>query len=180
MEPMDQKSNLSNKPLAGMIVIVVVAMFVGGWLYVDSVRSDMQLQIDGLSSQLDAMRAAQMKTQAAVQAPMAPATDEMAGWQTVTSKDGSYQLQLPPEARLSESADGNGYADVVPVDTDPNKGGALPFMSIQVAPASQLSKYQNQGGKVVVSGAKLYWLSLWEDMEWKPFDQVAASFKVLK
>jgi hypothetical protein len=54
---MDPKSELSSKPIVGMLVVVIVALFVGGWLYVDSTRSDLQLQVNALSSQVAAQPA---------------------------------------------------------------------------------------------------------------------------
>lgn len=182
MDMMDPKSSLSNKPIVGMVVIVVVALFAGGWLYVDSARGDLELQIAALSSQVEGLKA-ELKASKTPQARQeltgsqtAFATD---GWQTVTSLDGSYQLDLPPDAKLSEGASVKELAYVLPANPDPQKGDSLPYMSIRIVPITAVGQFDGQQGVLVKGTDKAYWLSLWEEMAWKPFDQVAASFKVL-
>ena len=66
MEPMDPKPAPYNKPLAGMIVVLSVALFVGGWLYVDYVKNDLEAQINTVAAEAAAAqvqaRNAAMKT----------------------------------------------------------------------------------------------------------------------
>lgn len=44
------------KPIGGLIVILLVALLVGGWLYVDIVRNELETKIDTLSAQIDVAR----------------------------------------------------------------------------------------------------------------------------
>lgn len=55
---MDQPVNQHGyvKPLGGFVVVLFVAIFVGGWLYVDAVRNELEMKIASLQSQLDAAR----------------------------------------------------------------------------------------------------------------------------
>lgn len=55
---MDQPVNQHGyvKPLGGFVVVLFVAIFVGGWLYVDAVRNELEMKIASLQAQLDAAR----------------------------------------------------------------------------------------------------------------------------
>ena len=57
---MDQPVNQHGyvKPLGGFVVVLFVAVFVGGWLYVDAVKNELEMKIASLQSQLDATRMA--------------------------------------------------------------------------------------------------------------------------
>ena len=101
METTDPKSSLSNKPLAGMIVIMVVALFVAGWLYVDSTRSDLQMQINALSSQINAQRMMLAKTQTAAPAPA------VASWKSYAA--GAYQFEYPSGWSMMAQPKGSSY-----------------------------------------------------------------------
>lgn len=78
MDPMNPKSSapMSNKPIAGMIFIMVVAVFVGGWLYVDSVRGELELRIDALASEIAASKMMAKRPPATPKAPDMSAFDE--------------------------------------------------------------------------------------------------------
>lgn len=51
MDPMTPQSG-PNKPVAGMIIVLFTSLFVGGWLYVDSVRTEMETRMDGLEAEI--------------------------------------------------------------------------------------------------------------------------------
>lgn len=102
MEPMEPKSSLSSKPLAGMIVILVVALFVGGWLLIDSTRSDLQLQIDALSAQVNGRQMLLGRTQAAAPAPAVTA------WNSYDS--GKYRFEYPSGWNMMSQPKGSAYA----------------------------------------------------------------------
>lgn len=56
MEPMEPKPGMPNAPLAGFVVILFSAIFVGGWLYVDAVRNELEMKIEAVQAQVDAAR----------------------------------------------------------------------------------------------------------------------------
>lgn len=78
---MDQSTDLHGyvKPLGGFIVVLTVALFVGGWLYVDAVRNELDGKIEALTADIAAVRmeakgeaAMEEKKSAPTQAPSEP------------------------------------------------------------------------------------------------------------
>jgi hypothetical protein len=175
---MDQSAPKPNftKPIGGFIVVLAVALLVGGWLYVDMVKNELEQKVDSLSTELEASKARERERAATEPAPSAQ--DEVV-WQTYSAElDGRrFQIDLPPGTKLSVGASVNELAYVLPDPvTDDN---SLPYMSIRIASISEKKDFANEGGVIVEAGDRLFWLSLWEDMEWTPFERVAASFKPL-
>ena len=169
----------SNKQIIGLAVILIVAILIGGWLYVESVRNDLEAKIQTLSAQNNATKTqveqnAVESGDAANPAVVPPVDASRTGWRTFVSAANGYQIDLPPGYRLNDTGT-HAYVVAEPVSAE----NALPFMSIEVAPLSAKASYANQKGHLAVSDTNVFWMSLWEDMEWQPFDQVAASFKTL-
>ena len=170
MSPVSART-MPTKPLAGLAVILFVATVIGGWLYVDNMRNELEAKIQTLESRQ--LQAPPMDLGGRMMEPTAAN-----GWRTVTSADGAYQLDLPAGMKLSEGAS---VKEIAYVMADPTTDDdSLPYMAIRAMPTSEKSAYENLGGTIVISGGTAYWLYLWENMEWEPFDLVAASFKALK
>lgn len=173
---MDQPVNQHGyvKPLGGFVVVLFVAVFVGGWLYVDAVRNELEMKIASLQSQFDAARMADKREAQEPKAPteggkMRPPTPE--GWKTVEG-DG-YLVDLPPGYQLVAGASGYAYVQADPLTDD----DLLPYAVIAKLSASQESEYADEGGRLLLSGDVMYWMYLYENLEWKEFDQVAASLR---
>ncbi|MFA5854531.1 MAG: hypothetical protein WC866_05650 [Patescibacteria group bacterium] len=179
---MDQTSSLTEKtlpakPLAGLFVVLFVVTIIGGWLYVDSIRNELEMKLSALEARLPASSPLEPSVPDASGGRVTEPT-AINGWRTVISADGSYQLNLPPGTKLSES-EGAGSLKIAYVVADPaTEDNTLPLMGIQVAPASEKARYENQGGKLVIAGDKLYWLYLYENLEWEPYDVVVETFGI--
>lgn len=102
MEELDRKSNPSNRPVAGMIVILFVSLFVGGWLYVDAVRGEMEMRIGAVSSQVDALKSELLgKTERAAGAKLFKAPWQDTAFEYPASWDKTVVTNLPGQARDS-------------------------------------------------------------------------------
>jgi hypothetical protein len=60
MNPLFGKT-VATKPLAGLAVILYVATIIGGWLYVDNVRNEIESKIDALEARIEAMKSEEKK-----------------------------------------------------------------------------------------------------------------------
>lgn len=173
---MDQPVNQHGyvKPIGGFVVVLFVAIFVGGWLYVDAVRNELEMKIAVVQSQLDAVRMAQKQD---AQEPKAPMPDEKMrpptpdGWKTAEG-DG-YLVDLPPGYQLVVGTNGYDYIHADPLADD----NLLPYAVIVKLSASQEAEYADEGGRLLLSGDAMYWMYLYENLEWKEFDQAAASLR---
>lgn len=177
MDQVERKSG-SRKPLAGMVVILFLALFVGGWLYVDATKTALESKIDALQAQVDADRqkAAADDQEAVVEAAALAAREKAGVWDTYDG--GGYTIDLPPGTKLSEGASVP-ELDYVIADP-PDASQSSPFMMIRLLSASEKKDYKDAGGVLIdAKDGGAYWLALWENLEWKPFDQAVASFKVL-
>lgn len=176
MNPMSGKT-VPTKPIAGLAVILFIATVIGGWLFVDNTRAELEARIEALEARLVLERPSEQPVSDAAGGRVTEPT-AINGWRTVVSADGSYQLNLPPGVKLAEGTP----SETLKVDyvlSDPMPAdGELPWMGIQIAPASEKARYENQGGKLVITKGKLYWLYLYENLNWEPFDVVVNTFEV--
>jgi hypothetical protein len=172
--PATQPPSKFKKPIGGFVVVLVSALLIGGWLYVDMVKNELETKVQDLEAELDAarLRAAQ-EAETPEPEPSVPAPE----WKAYSAElDGHrFQVNLPDGFTLSVGASVTSIAYVL---ADPVVDGELPYMTIQVAPISDKGSFRS-GGVMVEHGEHLFWLSLWEGMEWEPFAKVAASFKPL-
>jgi hypothetical protein len=101
---------------------------------------------------------------------MAPPRPE--GWKSFEGI--GYQLDLPPGYKLSIGPSGydNIYYEPA-MDDQP-----LPLATIATLPADQEDEYAGLGGRIVISGDKMYRIYLYENLGWKEFDQVASSLRL--
>ncbi len=58
MEPIHQKPDFSRRPVAGMIVILFAALFIGGWLYVDAVRNELESKVEAADARTASVKSA--------------------------------------------------------------------------------------------------------------------------
>ncbi len=154
------------KPIAGLMIVLFVVTIIGGWLYVDNVRHELESKIEAL-----AVRQAPA-SQGGGGRIMAPTVAN--GWHLVTSAKYAYALSLPPGYHFLEDSQNDGLAYVLP-DPNSDDDNPLPVMTVNVTSAAVKETHP---GKMIQVGSKAYWFSLWEDMEWGPYDQVIASFRV--
>ena len=155
------------KPIAGLVVVLFVVTVIGGWLYVDTVRNELDARV----SALEAERVAQGISDG--NRVSAPTLEN--GWHRVVSGKHSYALMLPPSYHFLESTEDERLAYVLP---DPNEDddNPLPVMTITV---TDVDDKEARFGHRVKVGKTLYWLTMWKGAEWEPYDQVIASFQVL-
>ncbi|HTK60292.1 MAG TPA: hypothetical protein VL283_03770 [Candidatus Baltobacteraceae bacterium] len=171
------------KPIGGFIVVLVTALVVGGWLYVDMVRNEIEQKVDILSSELDAAKKAERADAAGGQAPPPVEVMKMQTYAAALGEE-RFQIDLPEGWHLSVAAD----ADVAYVVMDPTaeNGTPTPDMVIRLVDpekepyASALDRHES-GTRLVMTadGKAAFWITGWEDQEWPAFEKVAASFKAL-
>jgi hypothetical protein len=184
MDSMPPKSG-SHKPLAGMVVILFLALFVGGWLYVDSVRAEMGKRIDALTAQVDALKSQVKSASEKLSEPAAPSD----GWRVLSGKLGGYtfSLNVPSGYHLTiaDSATATPSAYLVMDPTAENGGTPTPDMVITLVDvtkepyASKLGKNAEFKGEMLyptADGKYGFWITGWEDQVWPDFDNVAGGF----
>jgi hypothetical protein len=173
-QPAAPQQNLK-KPIGGFIVVLVAAVLIGGWLYVDGVKNDLETKVDSLESRLEAERMKDAQQAETKQEP-APAAEEVK-WQTYSAElDGQrFQIDLPAGTKLTSEAGTFAYVMVDP----PSESESLPLMAIRVVAASE-GEFDGTFGTTVKAGDRNFWLYLWEGLEWEHFERVSASFKPLE
>ena len=169
------------KPLGGFIVVMVVATIVGGWLYVDMVRHELESKVDAVSADLAAVRAArQAESQRQAAPPEAPKM------KTYAAALGEHRFQVDvPEGWHLSVGDGSESAVIV-MDATAENGTPVPDASIRLVDltkepyASRLDMHEPRMRLVPTADGKAgFLIAVWEDFEWPEFDRVAASFKAL-
>lgn len=155
------------KPLAGLVVVLFVVTVIGGWLYVDSVRGELEMQIRALET-----RQAWMSQQANGRVT-APTTTN--GWHRIVSVKHGYAMMLPPGYHFLEPTNDQEPAYVLP---DPNEDDDNPSPVMTIA-VTDINDKESRFGKRIRVGNTLYWLSLWQGTDWEPYDQVAETFQTL-
>ena len=187
MNPLSGKT-VPAKPIAGLAVILFIATVIGGWLFVDNIRGELEARIEALEARLVSEQpSARPMPQPEGGRMMEPTAAN--GWRLVQGSLGDYefQLNLPPGYQLSEAtgAMGNTYAYVMMNPISENET-LLPDMVINLVGlqnelyASKLGKDEPGTRLVAASGGQFgFWITGWEDHYWEPFDLVAASFKGL-
>lgn len=191
---MDQPSSLGAKtvppkPIAGLVIVLFVSTVIGGWLYVDYVRGELERRILALEAQAaQQSKLMQSLMRESDQGRMTNPTS-MNSWHTVQGSLGEhrFQLDLPPgySLRIGEGMMGNVSAYVM-MDQASDNETPTPDMVIGLVSlenqqyASKLGK-DEPGTRLVATpqGKFGFWITGWEDLSWEPFDAVAATFKAL-
>lgn len=184
----------SDKPLAAFVIILFLALFVGGWLYITSVRNGLQARIDELTAQIAAMSASGGSAAGGKAASPIPAADPNArtmpptdGWQTLGDILGTYTFQLdtPPGYHLKHAGvETAGMSAYVVLDPTSENGSPTPDMVITLVDltaepyASKLGKNDEPGTRFVQADNRSgFWITGWEDQAWPDFARAAASFR---
>jgi len=170
MDPQAAPKPKLKKPIAGFIVVLALATFVGVWLYVDAAKNELERK--AASPATDAGQA-----QADAEATSTPPVEEEQ-WQTYAAEAGGHRVQfdLPLGYRVAPST---ADIDALYVMPDSSLEGELPAMQIYLTDP-EYSKETATFRVVRAPDGTAYGLALWEDMEWEPFARVVASFKVLQ
>ncbi|MEK7546131.1 MAG: hypothetical protein AAB554_03595 [Patescibacteria group bacterium] len=161
------------KPIGGFVVVLCVALFVGGWLYVDMVKNELEMKVDSVAADLQAVRAARKAAEEKeTPSPAAPKTITYAAG----LGDYRFQVDLPEGHHLEFDEDGL-TARVVSdqgVETDHRYDISISLVDPHKEP---YASYKPELGLRVIrtdDGKASFWITGWEG-----FVAVAASFKAL-
>ena len=181
MEPQPAPQKGISKPFGGFVVVLTVALIVGGWLYVDMVKNELESKVDAVSADLQAVRAAR---KAAAEKETAPPAEPKTVTYAAGLGDYRFQVDLPEGFRLSVGAKAD--EALVIMGPTPENEAPIPDMVISLLPVRSerylaLADAKDPGNVFVRTpdGTYVFWLRGWEDLAWPEFEKVAASFKAL-
>lgn len=168
MEPQNVR-----KPVGGFVVVLVVAVFIGAWLYVDNVKNELEMKVDALAAELDVARG-----QALAVKKEAPLPEEPRRTYAAALSSQRFQVDLPLGHHLSVGEDlTRAYVRADATDANPTP---TPDMVISLARSGD-PELQRAGVRSVpaTDAASVFLLAPWEDQAWDGFAAVAESFKAL-
>lgn len=173
-----------NKPIGGFIVVLAVALLVGGWLYVDMVKTELEMKVDAIAVDLKAVRAARE-------------AGKEDGWdQPSETKKNTYaailgkyrfQVDVPKGYRLDvtegpvDELSAYVIRDDVSENETPTPDMIISIVSLAKEPYASMLGKDEPGTRLVATldGKYAFWIRGWEDQEWSGADQVLTSFKPL-
>lgn len=172
------------KPTGGFIVVLALALFVGGWLYLDMITNELETKVDAIAVDLQAVRAA--REGAKPDAWDQPGETKKNTYAAVLAKY-RFQVDVPVGYRLDVTEGPTDAVSAYVVRDDVSENEApIPDMIISVVSlatepyASMLGK-DEPGTRLVPTpdGKSAFWIRGWEDQAWDGSAAVLASFKVL-
>lgn len=173
------------QPIGGMIVILLVALLVGGWLYVDMVRNELEMKVAAVYSELAALKSPAKQGQDAKDST--PPVTEQRRIYVSSLDDYGFQLDLPEGyhvyVRNGALGDTSAYVISDTTNQNPSPTPDMVISLVNLKNQQYASKLGNdEPGTRLVATPDLkwaFWIRGWEDMSWSQFDKVAASFKAL-
>lgn len=184
MEPQPAQQKGISKPFGGFVVVLTVALIVGGWLYVDMVKNELESKVDAVSADLQAVRAAR-------KAGTATAWDQPAETKknTYAAVLGKYRFQVdvPVGYRLdvtegpTDAVSAYVVRDDVTENEAPTPDMVISLVSLAEEPYASMLGKDAPGTRLVATldGKYAFWIRGWEDQEWPGADAVLESFKPL-
>lgn len=176
-KPQPKKEGLP-KSSVPFVVVTLLAVLVGGWLYVDIVRQDLQTQIDMLRISQDKVvhkvngDKMMMKDKAMMEEKM----ELPEGWSMSTSEvDGHMvSLFLPPGHHV--------YIDRTYLYITPNATEDFPTPAPVMVVRSTDEGFDEEAithGKIIkADDGTSFYAYLWENLEWEHVEDVMGSLKI--
>lgn len=177
---MDQPASKPSftKPVGGFVVVLCVALFVGGWLYVDMVKNELEMKVESVAADLQAVRAAR-KAAAEKEAPPAAST----ATRTYAAGLGDYRFQVDlPEGHHLDLSDDGLSAEVVSDSIEaPDHRYDISISLVDPKKEPYASFRSELGARLILAadGKAAFWITGWEDIGWEGFEKVTSSFKAL-
>ena len=183
MDQPAQKTGFT-KPLGGFVVVLAVAVLVGVWLYVDMVRNELEMKVDAIAVDLQAVRAARE-------------AGKEDGWdQPAETKKNTYaailgkyrfQVDVPVGYRLdvtegpTDELSAYVIRDDVSENESPTPDMVISLVNLATEPYASMLGKDEPGTRLVATpdGKYAFWIRGWEDQEWSGSAAVLASFKPL-
>lgn len=172
------------KPIGGFIVVLAVALFVGVWLYVDMVRNELEMKVDAIAVDLQAVRAAR-------EAGKPDGWDQPAETKknTYAAVLGKYRFQVDvPDGYRLDVTEGptdelSAYVirDDVSENESPTPDMVISLVSLEKEPYASMLGKDEPGTRLVATsdGKSAFWIRGWEDQEWSGASIILTSFKTL-
>ncbi len=183
MNPLSGKT-VPAKPIAGLAVILFIATVIGGWLFVDNTRAELEARIEALEARQVVLLPAEPPSPEPNGGRMMEPTAAN-GWHTETSAVSGrrFQIALPASHALQvNSAPETDQSVFVILKPTPENEAPTPDMIIELVDLRD-PRYDgvNLGTRLVPVGdsRNAFLMTAWEDQYWEAFDLVAASFKAL-
>lgn len=164
----------SSKDGYGFLALALVALASGLalWAYFDAASRDLEREMAYLEANVAGLAEQSRPPVVASEGEgkMRPPTPE--GWQTADG--GAYLIDLPPGFALRVGEDGYDAVHSEPLRDD----DLAPYAVIRELPASREAEYAEAGGRLLIAGDVMYWMHLYENLEWKDFDLAASTLRL--
>jgi hypothetical protein len=151
-----------------LLIAIAPALLV--WAYFDDYAREQDLEMARLRFEIQRLADQQEGPFVLEAGKLRPPMPE--GWST--AEGDAYLIDLPPGYALSIGDGGFDYIHSIPREED----DLLPYAVIRELPASEEEKYAALEGRILLDGDRMFWMYLYENLEWKEFDQAAASLRL--